>query len=242
MPTHDTSPARAAAAPQAVTPQPKRAREETFPTTPEEWIRKVRKTGSTELEKERSNAVLSWVTEMLEHVTKYPADKELLREKMKSLAIEHGREEKAQDNMTVLMRATTLRAVPEHIVYEVLGDSCDLTYDDLKLVQEFDPDGPWKLLSHQVGYGLSSPLPKELEAVELFHRWVKLMSSKSGSKIETIKADGRMAANGKINYKDLVLAIQFDGTSHIVKKITHVPTGMDATLPAGNVASIPVGT
>ena len=76
------APARAAAAPQAVTPQPKRAREESFPTTPEEWIRKVRKTGSTELEKERSNAVLSWVTEMLEHVAKYPAD-ELLCEKMK---------------------------------------------------------------------------------------------------------------------------------------------------------------
>ena len=109
----------------------------------------------------------------------------------------------------------------------------DLSIEDLKLARSHDSEVPWILLSHGTGLSMNTRMPEDFQQLSCCLRFLDWCFDRSGSKLGKIKEDGIFEQNGTFNWVDVVLRMQFDESTGKLAALTHVPSGLAATLPAG---------
>ena len=169
----------------------------------------------------------------MKHIAEFPADVELLAEHMQ-MRRHHDAEKRASDHLTGMMKQiTTLRSVDEEVAAQWVVSKTDLSIEEVVRAKRYDSEAPWHLLSHGTGLSLTTKLPQELAAIELFKRFADACFEKSGSSLACVKQKGIYdTSTGKLNWHGVVFELKF-GDDDTLAEVLHVNSSVKGTIPKG---------
>ena len=198
------------------------------------WVRKRssnRRRAATALKMDQDESQLTFMRDLCNHLDKWPEDQLAFDNKRKQLAKTRKDADFASDRRTVMINVEFLGQIPVEYASAWVIKHSDFDLQDIRLMLNFDSQSVHHLVSYGTGLSLQTRIGGLIETEALLDRVLDDSLQASAVTFGQLKAGGLLLPTGKLDWTDRVFKLAFDGEGGRLSKITHIPSGMDGTIP-----------